>query len=81
MASATLTPERLALEYNLDTSSGPSNGPLYEVIEDYRAQTLLGVLTGIGGLLAALQGLHTLLFGLPLFWGLFGMPLPRATSS
>jgi hypothetical protein len=52
---------------------------LYEVVEDYHPQTMLGVVTGIGGLLAALQGLHTLLFGLPLFWGLFGMS-PQAAS-
>jgi len=72
IASATLTLERLPLEYHIYSSGNPSNGPLYEVVEDYRPQTMLGVLTGIGGLLAALQGLHTLLFGLPLFWGLFG---------
>jgi len=42
---------------------------------------MLGVLTGIGGLLAALQGLHTLLFGLPLFWGLFGMCVTLPTLS
>jgi len=62
VASAALTLERLPLEYHIYSSGSPSSRPLYEVVEDYRPQTMLGVVTGIGGLLAALQGLHTLLF-------------------
>jgi hypothetical protein len=43
---------------------GLSSGPLYEIIENYRPQTLLCVVTAIGGLLAALQGLHSFPFGM-----------------
>lgn len=43
-----------------------------EVVEDYRSSTALDALGSIGGLLAILQGLHLLLFGRPLFWGIAG---------
>jgi len=93
VASATLTLERLPFEFNLSPTYAPRNkppltyhalnrhsNPLYEVIEDYQPQSLLDVASAIGGLLAALQGLHNLLFGVPLFWGLFGRkPLPFFT--
>lgn len=73
IASATLTLGREPFEYNLYPPNSLFNGLLYEVIEDYRQQTLLSVVTAIGGFLSALQGLHTFLFEMPLFWGLFGM--------
>jgi hypothetical protein len=43
-----------------------------EVVEDYRSSTAFDALGSIGGLLAILQGLHLLLFGRPLFWGITG---------
>ncbi|KAF8606483.1 hypothetical protein BDV93DRAFT_604461 [Ceratobasidium sp. AG-I] len=46
-----------------------------EVVEDYRSSTALDALGSIGGLLAILQGLHLLLFGRPLFWGIAGTKL------
>ncbi|QRV75539.1 hypothetical protein RhiJN_03554 [Ceratobasidium sp. AG-Ba] len=46
-----------------------------EVIEDYRASTAFDALGSIGGLLAIFQGLHILLFGRPMFWGIFGAKL------
>ncbi|KAG8793652.1 hypothetical protein FRC12_002136 [Ceratobasidium sp. 428] len=46
-----------------------------EVIEDYRAGTAFDAIGSIGGLLAILQGLHVLLFGRPIFWGIFGAKL------
>ncbi|CAE6470403.1 unnamed protein product [Rhizoctonia solani] len=45
---------------------------LCEVTEEYRITNMFDILASIGGLLALLQGLHILLFGRPLFWGLFG---------
>ncbi|QRV94727.1 hypothetical protein RhiJN_22745 [Ceratobasidium sp. AG-Ba] len=50
--------------------------PFYcEVTQDYRASTALDLLSSIGGLLALLQSIHLLLFGKPMFWGLFGTKL------
>ncbi|KAG9122251.1 hypothetical protein FRC07_001462 [Ceratobasidium sp. 392] len=46
-----------------------------EVVEDYRASTAFDAIGSIGGLLAILQGLHILLFGRPMFWGIFGAKL------
>ncbi|KAF8601921.1 hypothetical protein BDV93DRAFT_524467 [Ceratobasidium sp. AG-I] len=43
---------------------------LCQVVEDYRVNSAFDVLGSIGGLLALLQGIHILLFGRPLFWGL-----------
>jgi hypothetical protein len=50
---------------------------VYEIpiIQEYRQHTFLAALSSIGGLLAILQGFHLLLFGRPLWWGLFGMHL------
>jgi hypothetical protein len=44
----------------------------YPIITDFRRHTFIDALSSIGGLLAALQGLHILVFGMPLWWGLFG---------
>ena len=44
----------------------------YRVITDYRQHTFIDALSSIGGLLAAFQGLHILVFGRPLWWGFFG---------
>ncbi|KAG9099593.1 hypothetical protein FS749_000845 [Ceratobasidium sp. UAMH 11750] len=46
-----------------------------EVVEDYRSSTALDALGSVGGLFAILQGLHLLLFGRPLFWGIAGAKL------
>ncbi|ELU45969.1 hypothetical protein AG1IA_00001 [Rhizoctonia solani AG-1 IA] len=45
---------------------------LCKVTEDYRVTSTFDVFASIGGLLALLQGVHILLFGRPLFWGIFG---------
>jgi hypothetical protein len=51
-------------------------GPLlYRIITDYRQHTFLDALGSIGGLLAAFQGLHILIFGRPLWWGFIGTQL------
>ncbi|KAG8690249.1 hypothetical protein FRC09_012066 [Ceratobasidium sp. 395] len=44
-------------------------------VEDYRSSTIFDALGSIGGLLAILQGVHILLFGRPMFWGLVGAKL------
>ncbi|KAG8709841.1 hypothetical protein FRC09_000445 [Ceratobasidium sp. 395] len=44
-------------------------------IEDYRLSTIFDAIGSIGGLLAILQGVHILLFGRPMFWGLTGAKL------
>ncbi|CUA76264.1 hypothetical protein RSOLAG22IIIB_12176 [Rhizoctonia solani] len=51
------------------------NGPLCEITEDYRTTSTFDIFASIGGLLALLQGIHILLFGRPLFWGMFGTKL------
>ncbi|CAE6446575.1 unnamed protein product [Rhizoctonia solani] len=43
-----------------------------DFIEDYRSSTIFDVIGSVGGLFALLQTAHMLLFGRPLFWGLFG---------
>ncbi|CAE6470412.1 unnamed protein product [Rhizoctonia solani] len=48
---------------------------LCEVTEDYRTTSAFDILASIGGLLALLQGVHILIFGRPLFWGMFGAKL------
>ncbi|KAF8673053.1 hypothetical protein RHS04_07712 [Rhizoctonia solani] len=45
---------------------------LCEITEDYRVTNSFDMFASIGGLLALLQGVHILLFGRPLFWGMFG---------
>ncbi|QRW23184.1 hypothetical protein RhiXN_08220 [Rhizoctonia solani] len=45
---------------------------LCEITEDYRVTSTFDLFASIGGLLALLQGIHILLFGRPLFWGIFG---------
>ncbi|KAF8692818.1 hypothetical protein RHS03_08540, partial [Rhizoctonia solani] len=45
---------------------------LCEITEDYRVTSTFDLFASIGGLLALLQGIHILLFGRPLFWGMFG---------
>ncbi|KDN35932.1 hypothetical protein RSAG8_11195, partial [Rhizoctonia solani AG-8 WAC10335] len=49
--------------------------PLREIIEEYRITSTFDIFASIGGLLALLQGIHILLFGRPLFWGMFGTKL------
>ncbi|KAF8606315.1 hypothetical protein BDV93DRAFT_554059 [Ceratobasidium sp. AG-I] len=49
--------------------------PTCMVVEDYRSSTAFDALGSIGGLFAIVQGLHILLFGRPLFWGLLGTKL------
>ncbi|CAE6499435.1 unnamed protein product [Rhizoctonia solani] len=69
------------LEYSLQTaqsniqfgSRGPDN--LCEISEEYRIGNAFDIFASVGGLLALFQGLHVLLFGRPLFWGLFGAKL------
>lgn len=46
--------------------------PTCIIVEDYRSSTAFDALGSIGGLFAIVQGLHILLFGRPLFWGLLG---------
>ncbi|KAG8781518.1 hypothetical protein FRC12_021829 [Ceratobasidium sp. 428] len=59
---------------NLQTSDTPM--PITcEVVEDYRSSTAFDALGSIGGLFAILQGIHLLLFGRPLFWGIAGAKL------
>ncbi|CAE6492382.1 unnamed protein product [Rhizoctonia solani] len=52
---------------------GPTD--LCEITEEYRITSSFDMLASVGGLLALLQGIHTLLFGRPLFWGMFGAKL------
>ncbi|QRV89632.1 hypothetical protein RhiJN_17650 [Ceratobasidium sp. AG-Ba] len=52
-----------------------SSGDTCTIIEDYRSSTTFDALGSIGGLLAILQGLHILLFGRPMFWGIAGAKL------
>lgn len=82
-ASGTLSPSKRAqfttannLQSIQKSRSSPSSLPqVCEVIEDYRASTAFDALSSIGGLLALLQGIHILLFGRPMFWGIFGAKL------
>ncbi|KAF8604654.1 hypothetical protein BDV93DRAFT_94450 [Ceratobasidium sp. AG-I] len=46
-----------------------------DFIEDYRSSTIFDALGSVGGLLAILQGVHILLFGRPMFWGIAGTKL------
>lgn len=65
---------RVTLRPDSSLLPGPwdDGGFIYEVIEDFTSETLLSAMTSAGGLLAALQGIHILLFGAPLFYGIFG---------
>ena len=47
-------------------------GIMCDFIEDYRSSTIFDALGSVGGLLAILQGVHILLFGRPIFWGITG---------
>ncbi|KAL5638112.1 hypothetical protein ACGC1H_002386 [Rhizoctonia solani] len=49
--------------------------PICEITEDYRTTSTFDIFASIGGLLALLQGIHILIFGRPLFWGIFGTKL------
>ncbi|KAF8604652.1 hypothetical protein BDV93DRAFT_522354 [Ceratobasidium sp. AG-I] len=44
-------------------------------IADYRSSTIFDAIGSIGGLFAILQGVHILLFGRPMFWGITGAKL------
>ncbi|CAE6527095.1 unnamed protein product [Rhizoctonia solani] len=46
-----------------------------DYLDDYRSGTILDVIGSVGGLLTVLQGMHILLFGRPLLWGLAGTKL------
>ncbi|CAE6416036.1 unnamed protein product, partial [Rhizoctonia solani] len=48
---------------------------LCKITEEYRTTSSFDILASIGGLLALLQGIHVLVFGRPLFWGMFGAKL------
>ncbi|KAG8692256.1 hypothetical protein FRC09_011357 [Ceratobasidium sp. 395] len=82
-SSALLTPSLVsALSYLnspsdfLRIKNGFSSMPLVcAFIEDYRASTIFDAIGSIGGLLAILQGVHIMLFGRPMFWGLAGTKL------
>jgi len=50
-------------------------GRLQRVIMDYRRNTFVAALSSLGGLLASVQAIHLLLYGRPLWWGLFGAKL------
>jgi hypothetical protein len=68
------TVAQLTLQVDRNITQQANDFPLlYPIIVDYRQHTFLDALSSIGGLLAALQGLHILVFGRPLWWGLFGM--------
>ncbi|KAG8746549.1 hypothetical protein FRC10_004683, partial [Ceratobasidium sp. 414] len=82
-ASALLTPSLMS---SLSYLSDPSNfrqdksistfmPDVCAFIEDYRSSTIFDALGSVGGLLAILQGVHILLFGRPMFWGLTGAKL------
>ncbi|KAG8739985.1 hypothetical protein FRC10_004864 [Ceratobasidium sp. 414] len=82
-ASALLTPSLVSsLSYLNDLSDFQrsknlftSMQPVCAFIEDYRSSTIFDALGSVGGLLAILQGVHILLFGRPMFWGLTGAKL------
>ncbi|KAH7338278.1 hypothetical protein B0J17DRAFT_418081 [Rhizoctonia solani] len=46
-----------------------------DYIDDYRSSTMFDVIGSVGGLFAVLHGMHVLLFGRPLLWGLAGTKL------
>ncbi|CAE7127676.1 unnamed protein product [Rhizoctonia solani] len=70
------TPDFLdASEQTPTAEASKWKGQLCEVTEEYRLTTGFELLASIGGLLALLQGIHVLIFGRPLFWGLFGAKL------
>jgi len=66
---------QVTLEWDRLDEQRPGFSRLYPVIVDNRERTFLAAVSSIGGLLAALQGLHVLLFGRPLWWGIFGIQL------
>ena len=47
--------------------------PYNRVIQDVRTKTFLGTLYIAAALLALFQGVHVMLFGKRLLWGMFGM--------
>ncbi|QRW03841.1 hypothetical protein RhiLY_02840 [Ceratobasidium sp. AG-Ba] len=79
--SVTLTPSRLpSLSYlNSFHSLYPKEDlrpfNLCTIVEDHRSSTIFDALGSIGGLFAIFQGVHILLFGRPLFWGVLGTKL------
>ncbi|CAE6338401.1 unnamed protein product [Rhizoctonia solani] len=62
-----------AAPQNLDYPS--SQLDVCDYIDDYRSSTILDVIGSVGGLFAVLHGMHVLLFGRPLLWGLAGTKL------
>ncbi|KAG9124074.1 hypothetical protein FRC07_012957 [Ceratobasidium sp. 392] len=83
VASGTITPSTRIQFTSSNTyqnikkprSDSGSLPQICEVVADYRASTAFDAISSIGGLLAILQGLHILLFGRPMFWGIFGAKL------
>ncbi|KAG9107113.1 hypothetical protein FRC07_008688, partial [Ceratobasidium sp. 392] len=77
-ATATLTPFLVSSlsylnspAYILDRKTSSASIPsICAYIDDYRSSTIFDAIGSIGGLLAILQGVHILLFGRPMFWGL-----------
>ncbi|CAE7137412.1 unnamed protein product [Rhizoctonia solani] len=62
-----------AIPQNLDYPSTQLEECDY--IDDYRSSTILDVIGSVGGLFAVLHGIHVLLFGRPLLWGIAGTKL------
>ncbi|CAE6410051.1 unnamed protein product [Rhizoctonia solani] len=62
-----------AVPENLDHPSTRIDACDY--IDDYRSSTILDVIGSVGGLFTVLHGIHVLLFGRPLLWGLTGTKL------
>jgi hypothetical protein len=79
-ATALLTPSlKSSLSYLNSRESIQQNKNSFDTMpficaftEDYRSSTVFDALGSIGGLLALLQGMHILLFGRPMFWGIAG---------
>ncbi|KAF8701222.1 hypothetical protein RHS03_06562, partial [Rhizoctonia solani] len=65
--------EQASFIYLKGDQSGVYN--LCKITEEYRTTSSFDILASIGGLLALLQGIHILVFGRPLFWGMFGAKL------
>ncbi|KAF8709194.1 hypothetical protein RHS03_02564, partial [Rhizoctonia solani] len=63
------------IPFDIFSLSQPEPYDLCKFTEEYRATSSFDLLASIGGLLALLQGIHVLVFGRPLFWGMFGAKL------
>ncbi|KAF8760386.1 hypothetical protein RHS01_01343 [Rhizoctonia solani] len=70
-----LKPDVTQIPFDIFSLSQPEPYGLCKFTEEYRATSSFDLLASIGGLLALLQGIHVLVFGRPLFWGMFGAKL------